>query len=126
MPMTAFIGVRKSWLIVARKGSSPRWPPPPQPRLLGLVEQPRVLDRDHRLVGEGLEQRELLVGKGLGRLAQDVERADATVFPKHRRPGDEKLPIARPVGSRDRHAGTCSRRESRTVRRSWIARAVTG
>ena len=32
-------------------------------RLLGLVEQPRVLDRDHGLVGEGLEQREFLVGE---------------------------------------------------------------
>ena len=31
-------------------------------RLLRLLEQARVLDRDHRLVGEGLEQRELLVG----------------------------------------------------------------
>ena len=27
-------------------------------RLLGLVEQARVLDRDHRLVGEGLQQRD--------------------------------------------------------------------
>ena len=35
----------------------------PLQRLLGLVEHPRVLDRDHRLVGEGLEQRELLVGE---------------------------------------------------------------
>ena len=30
-------------------------------RLLGLVEQPHVLDRDHRLVGEGLQQLDLLV-----------------------------------------------------------------
>ena len=41
----------------------------PLERLLGLVEQAHVLDRDHRLVGEGLQQRDLLVGKrpGLGR-----------------------------------------------------------
>ncbi len=31
----------------------------PLQRLLRLVEQPRVLDRDHRLVGEGLQQRHL-------------------------------------------------------------------
>ena len=31
---------------------------------LHLVEQPRVLDRDHGLVGEGLDQLDLLVGKG--------------------------------------------------------------
>ena len=34
----------------------------PAPRC-GLVEQPHVLDGDHRLVGEGLEQRDLLVGE---------------------------------------------------------------
>ena len=36
---------------------------------LELLEQPHVLDRDHRLVGEGLQQRDLRVGEGphLGR-----------------------------------------------------------
>ncbi len=34
----------------------------PLERLLGLVEQAHVLDRDHRLVGEGLEQIDLRVG----------------------------------------------------------------
>ena len=34
----------------------------PFERFPGLVEKPRVLDRDHRLVGEGLDQRQLLVG----------------------------------------------------------------
>ena len=32
-------------------------------RLLGLVEQARVLDRDHGLVGERLQQCDLLVGE---------------------------------------------------------------
>ena len=32
-------------------------------RASSSVEQPHVLDRDHRLVGEGLEQRDLLVGE---------------------------------------------------------------
>ena len=31
--------------------------------LLHRVEQPHVLDGDHRLVGEGLDQRDLLVGE---------------------------------------------------------------
>ena len=33
---------------------------------LHLLEQPRVLDGDHGLVGEGLEQLDLLVGEWLG------------------------------------------------------------
>ena len=32
-------------------------------RLGELLEQPHVLDGDHRLVGEGFEQRDLLVGE---------------------------------------------------------------
>ena len=32
-------------------------------RCLHLVEQPHVLDGDHRLVGEGLNQLDLLVGE---------------------------------------------------------------
>src|SRR5262249_2588947 len=32
-------------------------------RFAQLVEQPRVLDRDHRLVGEGLEKSDLLIGE---------------------------------------------------------------
>ena len=32
---------------------------------LHLVEQPHVLDRDHRLVGEGLDQLDLLSVNGL-------------------------------------------------------------
>ena len=32
---------------------------------LQLVEQPCVLDGDHRLVGEGLDEVDLLVGEGL-------------------------------------------------------------
>ena len=38
----------------------------PLQRLLGLVEQARVLDRDHRLVGEGLQQRDLVSANGRG------------------------------------------------------------
>ena len=31
----------------------------PLERFLGLVEQARVLDRDHRLLGEGLDHRDV-------------------------------------------------------------------
>ena len=63
MPMTAFIGVRISWLIVARKALLASLAASAcGTRLLRLLEQLRVLDRDHRLVGEGLQQRDLLVG----------------------------------------------------------------
>ena len=44
---------------------------------LHLLEQPRVLDGDHRLVGEGLDQLDLLVGEGLrlsGRTDDDADR----------------------------------------------------
>ena len=51
----------------------------PLQRLLRLVEQPRVLDRDHRLVGEGLEQRDLLVGE-----RRRPRRADTRVAPMPR------------------------------------------
>ena len=36
--------------------------------LAEFLEQPHVLDGDHRLVGEGLEKRDLLVGERRGPL----------------------------------------------------------
>ena len=67
MPITPFIGVRIPWLMVAREAAR-RWPrsrPRPARRVASrLVEQPGVLDRDHRLVGERLEQRHLFVAEG--------------------------------------------------------------
>ena len=50
-------------------------------RLLGLFEQASVLDRDHRLVGEGPKQRLLLFAKRPRRLAKDADRTYATTFP---------------------------------------------
>ena len=55
MPIIAFIGVRISWLIVGEEralGLVRRLGR--RASLLGLAEQPRVLDRDHGLVGERL------------------------------------------------------------------------
>ena len=63
-------------------------------RLLRLVEQARVLDRDHRLVGEGLEQRDLLVGERLGRLAQQRRSSRCRGPPTaSARTTTEKLPM---------------------------------
>ena len=41
-----------------------------------LLEQPHVLDRDDRLLGEGLEQLDLLVGEGPGSARADDDHAD--------------------------------------------------
>ena len=47
-------------------------------RAFELGEQPHVLDRDHRLVGKGLEQRDLLLGEGPGSGRPDGDGADGT------------------------------------------------
>ena len=56
-------------------------------RFLGFVEQARVLDRDHRLVGEGLQQSDLLRRKrrplAVRERADDEESANTTVPPHH-------------------------------------------
>ena len=55
---------------------------------LQLVEEPRVLDRDDRLVGEGLEQADLLRRELADSAAADPDRADASSLPQHRREDD--------------------------------------
>ena len=54
--------------------------------LAQLVEQPRVLDGDHRLRGEVLHQLDLLVGEGPHLLAVDNDCADHLVVLQHRDP----------------------------------------
>ena len=92
----------------------------PLQRLLGLVEQAHVLDRDHRLVGEGLQQLDWPSAKGPARRATD-DRAD------HAR---RRAASARPgrCGSR-----ACARRirsgaysESASMRRRSDAAACRG
>ena len=46
-----------------------------RPRLQ-FLEQPHVLDGDHRLVGEGFEQRDLLVGERTDLRAANHDRPD--------------------------------------------------
>ena len=53
-------------------------------RFLRFVEQAHVLDRDRRLVGEGLHQRDLLVGESRRLRAPEDDRADRTVFAHQR------------------------------------------
>ena len=51
---------------------------------LHLVEQAHVLDRDHRLVGEGGHQLDLLVGERPYRLALQNDDPDRRSFPHER------------------------------------------
>ena len=72
-------------------------------RLLGLVEQPYVLDRDHRLVGEGLEQIRLVLAELPGNGAIDGNDADRLAVAQHRHAHDAAHPpraSTRPEGLR--------------------------
>jgi hypothetical protein len=48
--------------------------------LLDLLEQPRVLDGDHRLIGERLQQRDLPLGIWLGAVPGYGENADCLIL----------------------------------------------
>ena len=56
----------------------------PLERLLGLVEQAHVLDRDHRLVGEGLEQLDVPVGERSGLVRGDGDGPNELPIAEHR------------------------------------------
>ena len=58
-------------------------------RFLRLVEEPHVLDRDRRLVGEGFHQRDLLVGECPRFFAPEGEPADRTIL-AHQRDGEDR------------------------------------
>ena len=51
---------------------------------LQLGQQARVLDRDHRLVGEGLEERDLVVREPAGLAAGHRDRPDRLVVTEQR------------------------------------------
>ena len=53
---------------------------------LQLGQQARVLDRDHRLIGEGLEERDLVVGEPAGLAAGQPDRPDRLVVTEQRHP----------------------------------------
>ena len=52
--------------------------------VMDFVEQPHVLDRDHRLVGEGGDQLDLLVGERFHRASRQCNDADRRSFPQQR------------------------------------------
>ena len=55
----------------------------PFQRLLGLVEQPRVFDGDHGLIGEGLQQLDLVGCKRSGLTARYGNHADWLAITEH-------------------------------------------
>src|SRR6516162_8551094 len=67
----------------------------PLQRLPSLVEQPHVLDRDHRLVGEGPKQGDLSFGEELRLGAAQPDRADHDTF-AHQRDGKDRVEAQAP------------------------------
>src|SRR5262249_7122955 len=67
---------------------------------LYLVEQPHVLDRNYRLVGEGLDQRDLFVGEGLHLQAIGQDHAEQIIPLEHRdrENGPERFDVLRREG----------------------------
>ena len=53
-------------------------------RLALLGDQPRILDRDHRLIGEGADEFDLPVGKRLDPLARQHDGSDRLTFAQQR------------------------------------------
>ena len=53
-------------------------------RLLGLVEQSDVLDRDHRLVGEGFHEADLVRGERHRLALPERDRSDRGAFAQER------------------------------------------
>ena len=69
--------------------------------LAQFVEQPRVLDGDHRLGGEVMDKLDLLVGKRANLLAVQAERADQFVLLQHR--NSQSCPNAAKFDGRNSH-----------------------
>ena len=75
-----------------------------RPRLQ-LGQQARILDRDHRLIGEGLEERDLVVSEPAGFAARDGDRPDRLVVTEQRHDDLASVAEARQRGLR-RRSGT--------------------
>jgi len=56
----------------------------PLQRFPGFVEQPRVLDRDHRLIGESSQEIDLALREGAFGSPHQRDRADRAAFLQHR------------------------------------------
>ena len=91
---------------------------------LHLVEQPRVLDRDHRLVGEGSDEIDLALREGAGRLrARQDEHAHHLAVAQQRhaeqraRDGPARRPARADSGSARMSGTCCASRRGSPVRR---------
>ena len=56
-----------------------------------LVQKPRVLDRDHRLLGKGGQQIDLLFGEGLNARPANHDDAEDHTLPEHRHRHDRAM-----------------------------------
>ena len=123
MPITAFIGVRISWLMVARNELFASLAASAAARAcLRLVEQAHVLDRDHRLVGERLQQRDLRRRRTAPSLrAADDEDAERLALAQQRHV--EHRAESRSASCQLADAPGCLRRPSTAVSSTWMTRA---
>ena len=90
--------------------------------VLDLVEQARVLDRDHRLVGEGLQQADLLVGEAGRRLARR-RRSRRRARPSQSI-GAKTLRVAADRPASGRSSGPMPARRGPAARRRYCRTAV--
>ncbi len=99
-------------------------------RLLGLVEQPRVLDRDHGLVGEGRAAADLLLVEGPASVTRDADRADRPAFPQHRGEQRSRTPHRAAPASRSPSgtpaSSSCRRMCHDAPRRGRVAQCGAG
>ena len=80
------------------------------------LEQPRVLDRDHRLVGEGLEQRDLLVAERLAAAGATTQIGRCRGPP---RASARRRPSSCPISSATLAQRAPARRRRRSTSGTW-------
>jgi len=100
----------------------------PFERFSRLVEQPRVLDRDHSLVGEGLEESILPLAQLVALVAEHGQRPNAAGPPTSAvrpRPTFRAACAARPARPVGRHRCRCECREPRPAAQTeWPSRSA--
>src|SRR5262249_1414602 len=67
---------------------------------LDLLEQAHILDSDHRLISEGLDERNLLVSKWPNFLSDKTNRTDWHAFPQQRNSEHRSITVLRRSASR--------------------------
>ena len=86
-----------------------------------LVEQPHVLDGDHGLVGEGLQQQDLAVGEGAGFASRKCDRRRSSI---PRGPSGTATELARAAHERDAAPPAGTMRSDRRGRPEMSAPAL--